>query len=212
MTRVVERAAQLARTMGPATAPSEADAPVYQLRRVGESWEIIFEDERALLRDLRGLHYLREMLRRPYEWIPCSILYAAATHDGSDDGAHVIDLGHAGPVCDERTRREVRRELQRIEEEVTRRRERGEDCTALHGEARQLEGYLKKGSGWRGDTVVKDAYERLRQSVAQALKLMVNAIARHCPKAARHFDASLKRGRSCQYAPDPRRIPRWRLD
>src|SRR5262249_34957780 len=93
--------------------------------REGEEWRIVFNGRTLRLRDAKGVHYIATLLRRRGEDVHVADI-ANAAPGPADGGTSVADretdvtmgLGDAGPVLDPQARREYRRRLEDLREEL----------------------------------------------------------------------------------------------
>ena len=90
------------------------------LRREGDVWTVAFEGTSALIKDLRGLHDIAQLLARPgLEMHVCDLI--AAESPRTPVRAQADDLrepGDLGAVLDEKARRLYRQQLEALDEEI----------------------------------------------------------------------------------------------
>src|SRR5579875_147089 len=197
------RAGEIAQRLGMAVL-LERLGPVageWTLIRDGDDWLLTAGQERARLRDVRGLHYLRALLAAPGRDLRCLDLAAG--------GAGMAAAG-TGPVLDATARRAYRRRLQA----VTAALEAADRAAAARAEAerqallRELRGAA--GLGGRARKVAPEA-ERARVNVTRTLRAAIDRIAVAAPGAAAHLRASIRTGGCCRYDPAPGGPQRWRV-
>jgi hypothetical protein len=162
----------------------------------GDVWSVRFRDRTALVRDSKGLQMLFRLVSQPDRDIHVLDLGAAGTPSS--------DPGDAGPALDEQARREYRRRVRELEEEL-------EEATELadHGRADALREdldfisrELSRAFGLGGRRrPTGAAAERARVNVRRRIKDAIQRIEEQLPEAARHLDNTIKTGSFCRYAP-----------
>ncbi len=173
-------------------------------------WTVGRDGATAVLPDIKGLHYLRYLLRRPGTDATAADLAAAvAGHPGttvSQGDAEVIDaqalrayrarladidaeLGEAESWADGPRASRLRLERDALLDEVG-------AATGLGGRRRQF----------------SSAHERARVSVRKAVAAALDRIEQHDGSLARQLRDSVRTGGACRYDPDPDRPVRWLLD
>jgi tetratricopeptide (TPR) repeat protein len=178
-------------------------ASEWSLVRDGADWLLTAGDERARLRDGRGLHYLRALLASPGRDIRALDLAAG--------GAGLVPAG-TGPVLDEVARDEYRRRLGAVTTAIEAADRTGDQEAAQRAEAeraallRELRGAA--GLGGRGREAAPEA-ERARVNVTRTLRAAIDRIAAAAPVAAGHLRASIRTGGACRYDPAPGGPDRW---
>ena len=190
----------------------------------GEYWSLTFEGQTAVARDNKGLRYIAVLLRSPdreyhvmdlVDQVERREAVAARTEKASDIGGGVSrNLGDAGEMLDPQARREYRRRLLELREELAEAEalNDSERCESLRSEmeflARELASAV--GMGGRGRRAAS-SNERARISVKHAI---TRAIARleslHAP-LARYLASTVRTGTFCCFRPDPRFPVEWRL-
>jgi hypothetical protein len=172
-----------------------AATPVAVLRRDGELWEVGWADDRARVRDSKGLHDLAVLVARP----------------GAD--VHVLELAsprgpHAGtetPVLDAAARQDYRRRLVELEEERTEAAEHHDDARLLRLDAEQdaVLAELRAAAGLSGRTrnLGGDVAERARKAVAARVREAIKRIETVVPALGAHLDRSVLTGTTCRYQP-----------
>jgi hypothetical protein len=178
----------------------------------GDFWTIAYAGRTVRLRDMRGLHYLAQLLWNPGREIEAIALVSrdqpgreAAPADPSLRIAH--HLGDAGPALDARARAAYARRLAEIDAALDQPARSGDtDPARLRGERDALQAALGK-----GDRVRRDAshVERARLTVTKGIKAAITRIGTAHPALAAHLTASVRRGYACVYVPDPRHPTEW---
>jgi tetratricopeptide (TPR) repeat protein len=177
----------------------------WTLSRDGEDWQLQAGDERARLRDTRGIVYLRTLLAAPGRDIPALDLAAHGT-------------GLAPPISqlalDPTAVQAYRQRLTALDEELdaadhagdTQRSQRAQtEREALLAELRRTTGL-----GGRPRDISAET-ERARVNVTRTLRATLDRIAVLAPRAAAHLQTSIHTGRTCRYQPQPGGPTRWHL-
>ncbi len=171
------------------------------LRRNGETWEIEFGGERAVVPDLKGLRDLRRLLARPGEEIHCL------------DLAERDDAGYAGtPVLDEKARQDIKARIRALQEDLG----EAEDMNDL-GRAEKIRQELDSlvhelsralGLHGRGRTLGSLA-ERARSTVTWRIRHAIRKIESRHPLVGRHLSNAVRTGTFCRYLPE--RPVQWEI-
>jgi tetratricopeptide (TPR) repeat protein len=199
------RARDIARRLGMTVLLRRLGAPAseWSLVRDGEDWLLVAGEERARLRDGRGLHYLRALLAAPGRDIRALDLAAG--------GAGLAPAG-TGPVLDRAARDAYKRRLGKVTAALEAADRAGDEAAAARAEAeraalqRELRGAARLGGR------VRDAApeaERARVNVTRTLRTAIDRVADAAPAAAAHLRASVRTGASCRYDPKPGGPDRW---
>ena len=199
------RSREIAQRLGMAVLLRRLGTPAteWSLVRDGEDWLLTAGEERARLRDVRGLHYLRALLAAPGREIRALDLAAG--------GAGLAAAG-TGPVLDGAARDAYRRRLGELAAALEAADRAGDPEAAVRAEAertalvRELRGAA--GLGGRVRRAAPEA-ERARVNVTRTLKMAIERIADTAPAAAAHLRASIRTGASCRYDPAPGGPDRW---
>jgi CheY-like chemotaxis protein len=178
-------------------------------RREGEFWTIAFEGAAFKLRDSKGLHYIAALLREPGRE-----RHALDLVGGPSDGAPLPTGSDAGPVLDPQAKAEYKARLDELEEEL-REAEQFNDRERISraNDERELLAHelaAAVGLGGRDRKAASDA-ERGRVNVTRAIKSVLDRIAENSAPLAKHFEATLRTGTFCSYAPDPNATLQWDL-
>ncbi|HEY6932734.1 MAG TPA: hypothetical protein VI452_04995 [Marmoricola sp.] len=174
----------------------------------GGLWRVGPESRPVTLPPLRGLEYLRTLLRRPGVELPVLDLVASVA------GAVVVE-DDLGELLDERARRDFRERLAQLDAELDEasrwadagrerslREEREALLTALAA-ATGLGGRPRRGGGSR---------ERARVAVRKALVAALARVAEADPETGRWLHDRVQTGVACAYRPLPDDEVRWVLD
>ena len=180
-------------------------ADEWTLARDGEDWLLEAGDERARLRDSRGLHYLRALLAAPGREIRALDLVA--------DGAGLAGSG-MGPVLDAAARDAYRARLDALTAGLDAADRAGDRTAAEQMEAERAAvlAELRRATGLGGrDRVVAREAERARVNVTRTLRSTIERVAAVAPRAAAHLRASIRTGAACRYEPAPGGPSRWHV-
>jgi non-specific serine/threonine protein kinase len=171
------------------------------LRQEKKGWIARYGDVSFELPDMKGLHYLAQLLGRP----GCEVHVVDLTGGAAED---------AGPVLDERAKREYRRRIRELHEEI----EEAESWNDPERTARaQLEvdaltRQLAAAVGLGGrDRPSASSAERARVSVRKAITNAIAHIAEHDAELGLLLSTTVKTGSYCSYTPDPRLPVVWSL-
>ena len=201
------RARQIAERLGMTVLLERLVRPAdeWTLARDDQDWLLEAGQERARLRDSRGLHYLRALLAAPGQDIRALDLVAG--------GAGLAGAG-MGPVLDAAARDAYRRRVAALTARLDAADRAGDSAAAEHIEAerRALLAELRRaaGLGGRGRMVAPEA-ERARVNVTRTLRATIERIAPAAPHAAAHLRASIRTGQACRSQPAPGGPARWHL-
>jgi hypothetical protein len=171
------------------------------LRREGNGWTVGYAGATFELRDMKGLHHLARLLARPGGEI------------------HVLDLtggaaGDAGPVLDDRAKREYRRRVQELRAEIDEAHSwnDAERAARAQQELDALTGELAAAVGLGGrDRLSASSAERARVSVRKAIAKAVAHIAERHADLGLLLSTTVRTGTYCSYTPDPRVPVEWSL-
>jgi hypothetical protein len=181
-------------------------ADEWTLRRDGQDWLLEAGEERARLRDSRGLNYLRALLAAPGCEISALDLVAG--------GGGLVVSRQAEPVLDATARSAYRRRLDELDAELDAADRAGDRPSAERAgaERQEIVDELRRAGGLGGRLRQTSAEaERARISVTQTLRASLDRIATTAPLAAAHLQASVRTGRVCRYQPGPGGPIRWHL-
>ena len=116
-----------------------------------------------------------------------------------------VDSGDSGEALDEQARRDYRRRLESLREQLEE-AETHHDLAAAEAareEIEQLTAELSRAFGLGGRARRTGSnVERARVNVQRRLKHAVERIAVECPAAGKHLDWALRTGSFCSYRPD----------
>lgn len=191
---------------------------VMVFRAEGDTRTIRFDGTQVLLRDLKGMRYLAQLLREPgreFHVLDLSSREAgqpAGTRPPDTESLPVRTTSDTGPLIDDEARNAYRRRLHEIEDDLDEATRNGDvDRAAL---AKADRDYLVTelsravGLGGRSRTTGSTS-ERARAAVTRAVRYALRRIAEHHPGLADHLEHTIRTGTYCSYDPDPRHPPRW---
>jgi hypothetical protein len=188
------------------------------IRPDGPLWQIELAGERASVKDLKGIRYLRRLVAEPGREF--HVLDLVAVENGTlpstgRSSGFASQRGERGmPMLDDAAREAYRRRLAEADEDI-------DEAVRLNdlgrqGKAEADRAYLvaelsrATGLGGRG-RMVGGSSERARSSVARSLRYALAELdARHAA-AAEHLRSSLRTGTYCSYHPDPFALIDWEL-
>jgi tetratricopeptide (TPR) repeat protein len=201
----LDRARDIARRLGMTVLLRRLGVPAseWSLVRDGDDWLLTAGDERARLRDGRGLHYLRALLAAPGREIRALDLAA---------GGAGLAPGSTGPSLDNAARDAYRRRLGEVTAALDAADRSGDAAVADRAEAERAalarELAAAVGLGGRSRDIAPEA-ERARVNVTRTLRTAIERIADAAPAAAAHLRASIRTGASCRYDPAPGGPDHW---
>jgi tetratricopeptide (TPR) repeat protein len=190
------------------------------LRKEGEYWTVVFDQDAFRLKDTKGLQYLAALLAAPGREFHVLDLVRTTSPEAARSGepAEIRSRAHAfngaGAVLDPQAKEAYRTRLSDLEADI-------EDAEAL-GDADRAERARSErefiarelaaavGLGGR-DRLAVSVSERARVNVTRAVKATLARIADHSPALARHLEATVRTGTYCSYQPDPRVPVAWQL-
>jgi hypothetical protein len=188
---------------GPPVAPRPAAraARPATLRRKEKHWHVRYGAVSFELPDMKGLHHLARLLAEPGRELHVLDLTGGAAED-------------AGPVLDERAKREYRRRVEDLQHEI----EEAESWNDSERAARarlELDALTRElaaavGLGGRDRSAASSA-ERARVSVRKAIAKAIAQIAEHDADLGLLLSTTVKTGSYCSYTPDPRLPVEWSL-
>jgi len=188
------------------------------IRAEGSLWQIELAGERAPVKDLKGIRYLRRLIAEPGREF--HVLDLVAIENGTLSGAAAAgplssQRGESGmAVLDDAAREAYRRRLREVDddiEEAVQRNDLGRQALAEADRAYLITELSRAvGLGARGRTIGGSS-ERARTSVARSLRYALTEISNHHPAAAEHLRSSLRTGTYCSYQPDPFARIEWQL-
>lgn len=181
--------------------------PAATFRPEGEFWSVGLGDTTVLLKESKGLGYISRLLAAPQQEVHCLDLASPAARTA-------ISSSDMGSVLDPQAKREYRKRLDDLEEEI-------DEATTFNDDGRLRKAEEEKefllqelaaatGLGGR-DRVSGAASERARVAVTRAIRSALRRIAAAHPGLGDHLDRSIHTGTFLAYKPDPMATPIWQL-
>ncbi|HEX9622734.1 MAG TPA: hypothetical protein VF979_00040 [Streptosporangiaceae bacterium] len=192
---------------GPAPAPQASVRTTIQLRQDGSGWVI----GGASLPDLKGLHYLRQLLGRPGQDVAAAQLAAAI----GGHPAEILAEFSAGELIDRQALDAYRSRLRDLDEELAEAQDWADEArlSRLHEERVALLDQVAAATGLGGrQRRFSSADERARVAVRKAIAAALARVEQQDPATARLLKDTIRTGATCRYDPDPARPVTWLLD
>ena len=191
------------------------------LRRDGDVWVVGFAGKESLLKDVKGLHYLAELLGRPGREAHAVELVAAVEGTPAPGGAGGLGLttqrgpdGDMGPVLDDEARRRYRQRIEELRSELSEARTTCDldRAATLQAEFDAIAHQLAQAVGLGGrDRRSASTTERARVKVTRLLRDAIGRIEEVDPQLGHLLDVSVRTGTCCAYEPPPDGGPWWEL-
>jgi hypothetical protein len=188
--------------------------PAALLRCDGDYWTLTYAGFTARIRDLKGLHYLAQLVQCPGQEAHVLDLVRrtpAAGAPSAVEARHTLN-GSRGPLLDAGAKAAYRRRLLELRdqlEEADRFNDTGRAEQARE-EIGALTAQLAAATGLGGrDRPNGTAAERARLAVTKRVRMAIERIARRHPGLADHLAARVRTGLFCVYHPDPERPIAW---
>jgi len=195
-------------------------------RSEGDYWTIAYEGKMVRLRDSKGLHYLARLLANPGRELHAVDIEAEAApvappaasslrHWGQNAELGVrADLGDAGELLDTQAKAAYKARLQELQTELDEAESFNDAgrATRAREEMDFLVTELARAVGLGGrDRRAASHAERARLNVTRAIRSAIANIDRANQPLGRHLSTTIRTGRYCSYAPDPRAPIDWEL-
>ena len=194
-------------------------------RPEGEYWTLAFDGQVCQVQGTRGMQYLAQLLRAPYQEFFAVALVSGNTAgsesavDGvgqrlTTDLALQAGLGDAGEVLDARAQAAYKQRIAELREDL-------EEAQAFNDEGRveKLQGELEflmqeltqaVGLGGRSRKAASST-ERARVNVTRAIRTAITRIAASHPSLGQYLEQTIKTGTACSYTPDPSQELPWQF-
>ena len=182
----------------PETPDALPSVDFFRLARDGEVWVCECDGRVFRLRDSRGMQMLARLVLTPGQEIHVLDLMGAPSAEVP------IDSGDSGEMLDDRARREYRRQLESLREQLEEAEGMNDYAAAeaAREEIEQLSAELARAFGIGGrPRRAGSNVERARVNVQRRLKHAMQRIAEECPSAGRHLDWAVRTGSFCSYRP-----------
>ncbi len=186
-------------------------------RREGDVWAIAYAGKEIRLRDMRGLHYLSQLLRQPGREVHASELVrlgggGSAPAPGvvhGDPELHIVrGLGSAAERLDTKAKAAYRARLEDLDAEEVE-AERANNLGRLERVREEKDTLIAELAAAAGGKRVDSAAERARLTATKGIKAALDKIAARHSELGAHLQATVKRGYVCVYTPDPRHPIDW---
>ena len=168
--------------------------PGATFRRDGATWSMDYGGEGARLVELKGFHDIARLLAEPGVAVHCLELCGAPLDDSPSD-----------EVLDPESRREYRRRLADLAEEIDR-AEADQDLARLEPsrvEYARLVEELAKATGLGGRSrKLGDRAERARSAATWRIRSAIKKIRAAHPRLGQHLHNSVRTGTFCTYSPE----------
>src|ERR1700730_6373437 len=185
--------------------------------RRGEYWTLGYRNTSFSLKDVKGLSYIQRLLQHPGEEFHALDLLSgpdalANTESANPDNASLLvgvnsgGPGDAGEMLDAKAKKDYRRRVLELGEELEDLRERGdhEGAAKVESEIDFLVQEIARAVGLGGrDRRAGSATERARLSVTRAIKAAVQKISERQASMGELLDRAIRTGTFCSYAPNP---------
>lgn len=209
----LDRIKALALSPPPAIGPAPiANAAAVHLHPDGKAgWLVGASGATFVLSDLKGLYYLRALLRVPGTEVGALELSAAAP--GHVAGA--APEADTGEVADAQALAAYRARLREIDAELDEAESWSDHgrLDRLRDERAALLDEVRAATGLGGrPRRFASSRERARTAVRKAIASAIDRIAEHDPALARLLRDTIHTGACCRHDPDPARPVTWRLD
>jgi hypothetical protein len=188
--------------------------------RQNDYWTIRYDGHAALLKSMRGLHYLAVLLRDPGREFHVRELLACPI-DASTPAAVVAAKGrvtgglYAGvPVLDAHAKAEYKRRVNDLWQDLKQAEQFNDPQrkTEVQNELQAIADHLASAVGLGGrDRKTSSDAERARSAVTKCIKKAVKKIGEEIPSLGYHLAARIKTGYFCSYNPHPDRPTAWKF-
>jgi non-specific serine/threonine protein kinase len=185
-----------------------------------EYWTIRYQGHVALIKSIRGLHYLAILLRHPGRAFHVRELFAHPL-DASTPSVGVAvpeqvtgGLFYGFPVLDAQAKAEYKRRINELRDELEE-AERVNDAqrkTEIQNELQAICDNLASAVGLNGrDRKTCSDAERARSAVTKCIKKAIQKIGEAIPSLGYHLANSIKTGYFCSYNPHSDRAVAWKF-
>ena len=202
-------------------------APIGIFASNGEFWTVGYRNTTFSLRDVKGLSYIQQLLRHPGEQIHAQDLLTppgtATEPVASQIDDHALPVGvtvrrgfdsDAGEMLDAQAKREYRRRIDELNEQLEDLLERGDHdrVEKVESEIDALRRAISYAVGMRGrDRRAGSIAERARLNVTRSIKAALQKVVEHHTEVGEILNRSIKTGLFCSYIPDPRAPVDWQF-
>jgi tetratricopeptide (TPR) repeat protein len=212
----------------PSRASEQSKAAIFACN--GEYWTIGYADLKFTLRDVKGLNYIQRLLQHPGEEFHALDLVGAPSVEPVPGGErlekHENSLpegvssrrginGDSGEMLDAQAKKDYRRRLVELGEELEELRQRGaaERADEVQSEIEFLTREISRAVGLGGrNRRAGSVAERARLSVTRAIKTALQRMSEHQAAFAEMLERSIKTGLFCSYVVDSKTFsPMWQF-
>jgi hypothetical protein len=187
--------------------------------RKQDYWVIRYHGDVALLKSMRGLHYLAVLLHHPGREFHVRELLAGLTYKlpaaaaFRTNGQVYVGCRRA-PVLDARAKGEYKRRIKDLRQELNQAEQFHDPQrkSELQSELQMIGDHLANAVGLGGkDRRSSSETERARSSVTKCIKKAIEQIREAIPSLGCHLAARIKTGYFCSYNPRPDRPVAWKF-
>ena len=198
-------------------------APVIAFACTGEHWTVGYPEAHFTLKDIKGLRYVRRLLEHPGEEFHALDLIngpgveVAGDHSvaiAREAGISARGFGDAGEHLDPQAKREYKRRLDELAEQLEDLRLRGsqERAEEVELEIAFLKKEISRAVGIHNrDRRAGSAAERARLNATRAIKSALEKISEHSLPLGRLLEDSISTGYFCSYSMDPAAPIAWQF-
>ncbi|HWC36305.1 MAG TPA: hypothetical protein VG650_15975 [Mycobacteriales bacterium] len=175
----------------------------------GGVWEVGRAGATAQVRELKGFHYLRLLLARPFLPLPARELSDAVAGHAGDSVAQPS----VGPALDRTALAAYRTRLAEIDDDLDGAGVDGARVERLEAEREALLAELRAaaGLGGRARATGGSSDERARVAVRKAIAAAIDRVREVDASLGRTLEVTVSTGSVCCYEPDPDRELTWQL-
>jgi hypothetical protein len=191
-----------------APAPAGPEARMVRARFVDGRWDLESPFGTGSVADTTGLRQLLVLVTSPGRDVPAVDLAAA-------DGGTPVVSSDLGPALDARAKREYRRRVAELHEEIDEAdaHHDGERAAKHRLELEALLDELRRAVGLGGrDRPQGSGAERARVNTARSIRRAIAAVGRAIPDLGSHLQVSVRTGHRCAYAPEPAAALTWSVE
>lgn len=190
-------------------AVAAAETPQYQLRRLGEGWDLWFEGRLSRLLPRVGLVHLAQLLYATTHTASVATLQVAARPKPAHMQGADLPVARGEAAMDDTTFKAIVRKIQENADDRVLAKRNGDqsELDRLDEETESLERELAA-SNYRGRRKLESPeHKQLRDRVCNAIRVAIKGIDAHDRRAAAHFRDAMKYGSRVKYA--PAQLPDW---
>jgi TolB-like protein len=166
-----------------------------------DMWEISFQEDTILLRDVKGFHDIRRLLAAPEQEIHCSELMGSALLDQT-----------APETFDHKARESYKKRIISLKSEISEAEEMGNsvELFTLREEYEKILDHVSGSLGLTGKArKLGSTVEKARTAVTWRIRSGISKIKQEHPILGKHLSISIKTGTFCSYKPET--VIHWRV-